>query len=515
MGKLIRYLYIIMMGIIFILLFFVDTSVHYSTIETEKLPNIVLLGIILGVVCIFGKFYTKHKENINEFIEQNYYKILVIGTIIVFLIQLFVIYHIYLYTGWDCKKVTDAARFISNGHIPKSKQALMDYYYSTCPNNIMLTEIFSKLYVAFRWIGLNNGYVGLIGLGICIVDFVAVIVAKTARMLFESRKYGLLAWIIYAIWIAQLPWTMIPYTDIYAIIFPVLEVYLYLLYQKNKGITKVIIGFILGCITGIAYFIKPTVMIVMIAIVIYEIINMFNEKKYNSFITILLCCIIGFSMASTLNGVAKKDLKQYININEEKALSMPHYMMMGMNTEHYGTYLRSDRVYSASFPTKKSRTQADISVIKKRLKAFGVVGYAKFLAKKTLVNYNSGTMAWGREGKFNYKKSTVPETTITKTLRSFYYNKGENYSIVISYAQSIWLFVLASGFISAIMAKNKKISNYEVLLLSIIGITAFTLLFEARARYLYIMTPIYILVACYGIKNIKYCNKIKMTKNKK
>jgi hypothetical protein len=40
--------------------------------------------------------------------------------------------------------------------------------------------------------------------------------------------------------------------------------------------------------------------------------------------------------------------------------------------------------------------------------------------------------------------------------------------------------------------------------LSIIGLTIFELLFEARARYLYIYVPVYILVALYGIRDMDH-----------
>lgn len=503
MGKIIRNLYMIMMGIIFILLFFVDTSVQYSTIETEKLSNIFLIIIDVAILYMISRIYIKYREKIDDFIEANYHKILLIGTIVVFVIQIFVVYHIYFYTGWDCRRITDTAEYISKGHIPQNMIARTNYYYSTCPNNIMLTEIFSKLYFILRLFGLKNGYQGLIVIGIVIVDLVALILAKTTKMMTGSKKYAMIAWLIYAVWIAQLPWWVIPYTDTYAIIFPILELQLYLLFQRNEGIRKWIFALMLGLITCIAYFIKPTTVIVLIAVMIYEFVHMISERKYHSFLIVLLCSIIGFAGASGINHAEKRNLSQYIKMDDEKALTMTHYMMMGMNTEHTGTYLRSDRIFSASLPNKEIRKQTNIKVIKKRLKDFGPEGYGKFLGKKTLVNYNSGMMAWGREGNFIRKESKIPKTRITNILRSFYYTDAEHYCVLTSYAQAMWLLVLSLGFVGAILTKkNKKIGNYEILLLTIMGITAFTLLFEARARYLYIMTPIYIILACYGIKNI-------------
>ena len=40
-------------------------------------------------------------------------------------------------------------------------------------------------------------------------------------------------------------------------------------------------------------------------------------------------------------------------------------------------------------------------------------------------------------------------------------------------------------------------------MLTIIGLSLFELLFEARARYLYIYAPFYILLAVYGVREIR------------
>ena len=44
--------------------------------------------------------------------------------------------------------------------------------------------------------------------------------------------------------------------------------------------------------------------------------------------------------------------------------------------------------------------------------------------------------------------------------------------------------------------------NTTVAYLTLIGLTIFTLLFEARARYLYLYAPYYIILAVIGIETI-------------
>ncbi len=52
--------------------------------------------------------------------------------------------------------------------------------------------------------------------------------------------------------------------------------------------------------------------------------------------------------------------------------------------------------------------------------------------------------------------------------------------------------------------KNSRYMKEEtILMLAVIGLTLFELLFEARARYIYIYVPIYCILASIGFENIK------------
>ena len=66
--------------------------------------------------------------------------------------------------------------------------------------------------------------------------------------------------------------------------------------------------------------------------------------------------------------------------------------------------------------------------------------------------------------------------------------------------------VLSGVGVASIFDLKRKNDIYVVLKLCIIGITLFELLFEARARYLYLYVPIYIL---FFILNGNCLEKIK------
>ena len=64
----------------------------------------------------------------------------------------------------------------------------------------------------------------------------------------------------------------------------------------------------------------------------------------------------------------------------------------------------------------------------------------------------------------------------------------------------IWLTILFAGIFSVFQKENRRWTS--VIMLAVIGLTVFELLFEARARYLYTYTPLYILLAVAGIQKI-------------
>ena len=92
-------------------------------------------------------------------------------------------------------------------------------------------------------------------------------------------------------------------------------------------------------------------------------------------------------------------------------------------------------------------------------------------------------------------------TKISGFLRGLYYNRnyrsvGKYNTVWINFVQMIWLTCLGLGILG-VCYKNQK--EKSVLMLSVIGLTIFELLFEARSRYLYAYVPLYILLAIYGV----------------
>ena len=178
---------------------------------------------------------------------------------------------------------------------------------------------------------------------------------------------------------------------------------------------------------------------------------------------------------------------------------MTHWLMMGFN-ESVG-YNAEDVAYSASFLTKKERSEANIVEVKQRIKDYGLKGVVDLFNRKTIYNFNDATFSWSGEGHF-FMSENSKNNILASFLKRLYYPQCQSklrliYNLIL---QSVWYGLFCLILVSFIIKKNKK--TY-VLIVSLLGLILFETLFEARARYIYIYAPLFILIASLGAQKIE------------
>jgi len=140
-------------------------------------------------------------------------------------------------------------------------------------------------------------------------------------------------------------------------------------------------------------------------------------------------------------------------------------------------------------------------VFGERVSQLGAAGVAKHLVRKTLTNFNDGTFCWAGEGVFYREILEEKDSVLSPLLRSVYYSHtGKAYPIWANFAQTIWMGLLALASCAWLYGKDGRLS---VIMFSIIGLTIFETVFEARARYLFIFVPLFILLCVAGMSGIK------------
>ena len=492
----ILYIFLLLLSSIGLLLLATPKSIKYFCKVNFVTTNVVLLGC--GVIaCTSLLLLYRCKKNTNDNKQKVNFSYLLLGMLIV---QLVVCYNIQFLTNWDVNVLLSNAKWIADGDYHK----LSNGYFSTYPNNVLLVWCFSLIFKFLNLIGIDSFIKGvrLIVAFQCLLSICTLwLLAKSVFNIVKSETYTSFAVIIYVMIVGLSPWLVITYSDSIGLIFPILFLYLY---QKINDENQLKMTILIGVLSFIGYKIKPQVIFVCIAIVIIHLVVV-NLSTYDlkRFIREMKIIIIFISTVLFSNFVYQSLLvpTTHFKLNRESEFGITHYLMLGHDYTRGGVYSGRDVKFSGEIKTQKERTVKNIGVFKERIEYLKPIGLAKFYAKKTLTNFNDGTFAWGQEGGFYNKIFKNKNESLSPFLRNIYYHNGKYFIYWASFMQMIWLTILF--FNGCLIFAREFVESNKTLLVavvSVIGLTIFETLFEARARYLYTYVPIYILLATVGCK---------------
>ncbi len=500
-AKWIKWCFCIVFTAVFIIVVFVDKNIEASPNSTlwTAAPNILLVMLPLGAAILLFVLWKKcaFMGKASRFINKRFLLLLWGSAALLLAVQWFISFHIYFFAGWDPSIVVGSSYYIAAG-----ERLVGDfYYYSQYTNQIAVTAVLAWIQELPCFLGYNSwAYFVCILVDCGLVNLAGVFAALSLRRLTGSGTAALLAYALFAVLVGISPWIVVPYTDTYSILFPPLVFYLYLLAREARSKkTELFLWFLIGFLGRFGMMIKPTCGMVFIAILMMEAVKLMGEKKPGRFSVLQHFAMVAAALV-ILAGV-NRIMVSYTGciLNEDIRLTYTHYLMMGLNEETAGSYNSNDYGFSSSQPTVAERQRANLRVTGERLADYGVGGYLYFLVRKTLTNYNDGTFSWWMEGGFLMKDSSKYETLLTQRLRRLFYG-GTDWNFYFgTFEHTLWLGLL--GLLPGIflMKWDKMRSQENVLLLSLLGSFAFVMLFEARGRYLYCMSPMYVMCGFYGL----------------
>lgn len=396
------------------------------------------------------------------------------------------------------------------------------YYLSMYSNNIPISYILGRLYRKamqtpsyhyandFIWIQVNCALISIAGYFSCLL------VKKLTKKLMPV----IAAFFLYLVLVGISAWKIAPYTDTYGMVFPIISIYFYVCYRNAKHVWSKYLYILLAIAVGMAGgMIKPTVFIVVIAILGTEIICFLSDykKRWLYILTelLLVAVLIGGCRAY------KNHLIDEIGLiyNEEIEFSWQCYFYMGLNENSTGSYSADDSAIVGEFQTSKSeRNSAAIERAVERIKNRGVFGSIYFYLKKLVMTFNDGLFGWKTEVWVHdeYPVPMTSNTALTQRLRSIFRGNGFGYDVggYNTLCQLVWIFSIM-GIPGICLCKGKKKEEYGVLIISFLGIFFYQMLFEARARYLFVFLPLILPIAICGIQQYTYCIVYAIQKRKK
>lgn len=449
--------------------------------------------------------------------DKTFKRVVLIGTIILIVLQLFIIAGARFIAGWD-------VWFITN--IDDTTQ--MEYF-SRYPNQLFLYGVFTGIAHFLQAFGISNYYLGLICLSSLSVAACVPMTAYIAkRMAGHAVGYG--AFVLSAVMCGLSPWIMVPYSDTFGMFFTVFILWCYVCLDKQvqnqDEQTSALAGvhvdaridtrtccrwFLMGLAVVIGYAIKPTVIFVFVAIVVIELIQWLaslaphdprgsqsSKDPYDlcKTATAIVACAFGIVLAFALTSIVKNST---YDVDDNAAFSATHFLMMGANPVSGGVWSVSDVEFSDAANTPEERSKANLAEFKNRVMAMDLPQANMFLLKKLLTNFADGTFAWEIEGDFYTQIIGTNEAVLN------FYGISSDASLdnntFAPLSQVLWLFVLVGCIL--IVLGRRPLKAETVIAFTLLMLSAFLMLFEARARYLFLYLPFFIILGTMGWNRLR------------
>ena len=480
---------------------------RFNVYKSKNFPMENTVYLLLGI-CFIGlliSIYKKHRTKITRIINKNAYIIVFISLIILFFFQLYICYGGYFKSKWDAGIIENTAYYEYSNDFSKIDNS----YFSWYPNNKLIVWLYAKIIMFSSLISITNWEYALVCFQCCIDAVTMYLIYKVSLNLTKHQTTALFTFFSGCAFIGISPWFIVAYSDATSFFLPILLIRLYQISNNtNKKSIQYIILSLIGFLTFFSYNIKPQIIICFIAILLVDLLSInyhqfrkkaavFTKKILFYSMGIILCfCIYTYAIVPSLHIIS----------NPDTVTGWQHYLMMGMNNENDGEFSSHDVEYTRSFETNEERNYMDLMKAEERIKKMGVVGLIRHLCRKQIANYGDGTFAWNVEaGGITPDSPKWAKNGSSTIVRSLIRHDGTHYGVFISIKQIMWLIVILSQLFIFTSSRKQSLNEDKsimCMIISIIGLTVFELIFEARSRYFLCFSPLFVVLSGCAMRNV-------------
>ncbi len=448
-----------------------------------------LFRLFSSALC--NAFFTKHR-------------LLIVALILAALLplQYFIAHAVYTQPGWDVSILTE------NGYWLALNEGLVDHdYFASYPNNITLLMVWAYFFKALLAVGYRDYLLGAIMLCTLMLN-AAVWLAYSVADRFCGKAIALTIAVFMVPFLCFAPWIVVPYSDTATILFPILCVWLWLLAQRRNFVWQKIVCYALcGVFAAVGALLKPTVLIVLVAIVLTDLFTLKKSCLLQRLALICACllCAGGVMLAGqTFNASVLRSSGVAAEKIERQSFPFTHFFNMGLSASTnpytggtvYGKWNGDDVVLCGNAPTQAEKIRVTLASAQQKLGAMGAGGYLRYLNDKMRWVMGDGTMYFGGE---------VPTSPCFVTsqpqqfFQQFLWKDGAYYPVTAHLLQGIWMFVLVLCALPLFLRKQEYDAPALLCVrLCVFGIMLFIALFEGRSRYLTNFLPLFFVLAAYG-----------------
>lgn len=461
------------------------------------LSNLLLMPFVLLFLGLCGWAYVLWQKrrglaSPHPLSRRRFLALLCLGNALLLPVQLVMVRSLWFFPAWDPANCWQTATQLATG-----QPFTLAEYFGLCPNNAPISLVLT----APMWVGVKLGlaepFILLPSLGAFLMNLASLFAALSVERITRSRAATLFCYGLSTVFLLLSPYLSVPYTDSYAVLFPILALYFWL-----TGFRPPLKWFLVALAASLGAAIKPTVWIVLVALLLVKGFGLLAslplarnllKRVLASALALLLGLLPGIALEKgatlLLSGSAVP----------QGQLSATHYLMLGMNSKTYGGHSPEDVEYSLSFPTLEERQRANVAKAWERVAARGLPQNLRFFAIKLYKAYNSGTFAFNG----SFLPLITPKRTdpLSLFLRSVYDSKGALNPLYRTVYQGLWLLILVLCALALFLGR-KRYSALPVMGLVVLGVSAYLMLFEVWPRYLFLYSPVFVALAALGMREV-------------
>ena len=371
------------------------------------------------------------------------------------------------------------------GHVRVAAEALASGkgfagrpYFAKSPNNANIAILLSWVY------RLLPSWRSIVIAGSSLAN-ISVLCMSLSVLYATDDNYAAIFTCVLGELLMALAWrAFLPYTDIWAM--PLIAFFVCVAFSKLPLWIKCPCLTILGILSA---WIKITAFMIVLCLIIATVLRRDSAHLKEQFllnktrVSLIVCMLLALS--STFVNSSLHD--HYELVPSEDAKGMAFMFMAGQDVSGLGTvastaYKEEWKSIKREHATHSDRMAACVKTATNWIIERGFIGNFVFYASKLSASYS--------DGDFNSVKR--PKKTESSTfLTEFYASDGSMLQLHATVCQIVWSCVILLACLLIFLPSSKD--AYSVFYMTfVVGISLYLLLFEGRAKYLYMFTPIFV-----------------------
>ncbi|HEV7196883.1 MAG TPA: hypothetical protein VGN19_13175 [Pedococcus sp.] len=296
------------------------------------------------------------------------------------------------------------------------------------------------------------------------------------------------------------PWMSVSYTDVLTTPIPIGAFALVALAAERRqrwARAALVVAALVAL--GVGYSLKPTLAVATAALGAAGLLVLPGRSPRRLVAGLAVIALgAGVTVASAMasqDGAAQIMAANGVRIDSNHSVPPDRYVLDGLQQGSHGTTKVAYGAYSAAVVSATyGMTTHQMTIYSRRnillrLHNLGVTGYATFAAKKTAWNWGDGMFyAFGESAKDAKLTSVISHSPPARLLAQVNHSGGQWYPLRAELTQALWLLVLLVGGVGLLVARPRP--GTVLLALAVLGIAAFTTIFQGRSRYLLTFVPV-------------------------